>query len=172
MEPAGLFRSDDRGATWEHVAGLTEHPSRPEWLPGNGGLILHTIVPHPTDHDRLWVGISSVGVFETQDGGATWATRNTGVRADFYPGRRPSSASASTSSRSPPVSPSICTSRTTAACTARSTAARTWQEITGSLPSDFGFAMAAHPRDPTMAWTIPLNPPDKGRTMPEGAAAV
>ena len=71
VEPAGLFRSADRGATWEHVRGLTEHPSRPEWQPGNGGLILHTIVPHPTDHDRLWVGISSVGVFETRDGGAT-----------------------------------------------------------------------------------------------------
>ncbi len=89
VEPAGLFRSTDRGATWEHVTGLTEHPSRPEWVPGNGGLILHTIVPHPTDHDRLWVGISSVGVFETHDGGASWATRNQGVRADFYPGPPP-----------------------------------------------------------------------------------
>ena len=56
VEPAGLFRSTDGGATWSHVEGLTNHPSRPEWVPGAGGLILHTIVPHPTDPDRLWVG--------------------------------------------------------------------------------------------------------------------
>ena len=99
VEPAGLFRSRDGGATWEHVEGLTNHPSRPEWQPGAGGLILHSIVPHPTDPDRLWVGISAVGVFETQDGGATWATRNKGVRAEFMPETAyPDSGSASTSS--------------------------------------------------------------------------
>ena len=65
VEPAGLFRSTDRGATWEHVRGLTEHESRPTWQPGAGGLILHTIVPHPTDPARTWVGISAVGVFES-----------------------------------------------------------------------------------------------------------
>ena len=89
VEPAGLFRSDDGGATWSHVAGLTEHPSRPEWQPGNGGLILHTIVPHATDPRRMWVGISAVGTFETRDGGATWETRNRGVRADFVPDPAP-----------------------------------------------------------------------------------
>ncbi len=54
VEPAGLFRSRDGGKTWTHVEGLTNHPTRPTWQPGNGGLILHTIVPHPTDRDRLW----------------------------------------------------------------------------------------------------------------------
>ena len=69
VEPAGLFRSDDGGATWRHIEGLTNHPTRPTWGPGAGGLILHTIIPHPTDTDRTWVGISAVGVFETRDGG-------------------------------------------------------------------------------------------------------
>src|SRR5512146_1159268 len=69
VEPAGLFRSTDGGATWAHVEGLTNPPPRPEWQPGNGGLILHSIVPHRTDRDRLWVGISAVGAFETRDGG-------------------------------------------------------------------------------------------------------
>ncbi|HEX7473800.1 MAG TPA: hypothetical protein VF323_12015, partial [Candidatus Limnocylindrales bacterium] len=87
--PAGLFKSDDGGRTWAHVEGLTNHPSRPTWQPGAGGLILHSIVPHPTNPDRMWVAISSVGTFETQDGGATWEPRNTSVRACFMPDQYP-----------------------------------------------------------------------------------
>jgi photosystem II stability/assembly factor-like uncharacterized protein len=72
VEPAGLFRSDDEGATWSHVSGLRDHPSQPSWQPGAGGLICHTIVPHPTDAARMWVAISAVGTFATEDDGATW----------------------------------------------------------------------------------------------------
>ncbi len=98
VEPAGLFRSRDRGASWEHVEGLTNHRTRAAWEPGAGGLILHSIVPHRDGPDRMWVGISAVGVFETRDGGTTWETRNTGVRAGFQPETStPSSASACTS---------------------------------------------------------------------------
>ena len=172
VEPAGLFRSTDQGATWEHVKGLTEHPSRPEWQPGNGGLILHTIVPHPTDHDRVWVGISSVGVFETRDGGATWLTRNQGVRADFYPGPPPEYGQCVHKFTLAAGEPEHLYQQNHCGMYRSLDGGATWQEITGSLPSDFGFVMSAHPRDPKMAWTIPLSPPEKGRTMPEGAAAV
>ena len=89
VEPAGLFRSSDGGRTWAHVEGLRAHPSRPEWQPGNGGLICHTVVPDPGDPAHLWVGISAVGVFETRDAGTTWTTRNRGIRADFIPGPAP-----------------------------------------------------------------------------------
>ena len=88
-EPAGLFRSDDGGATWTHVSGLRDHPSRPGWEPGAGGLICHTIVPHPTDPARMWVAISAVGTFATEDGGATWEARNRGVVACFQPDPHP-----------------------------------------------------------------------------------
>src|SRR4029079_6695861 len=88
VEPAGLFRSSDGCATWSHVEGLTNHPTRPTWGPGAGGLILHTLIPHPTDPDRVWVGISAVGVFETRDGGTSWAARNVGVGAQFKPEKR------------------------------------------------------------------------------------
>ena len=91
--------------------------------------------PPPEDPDRLWVGISAVGAFETRDGGATWETRNKGVRADFQPDDPTrSSGSASTSSSWPPTAASTCTSRTTAASTAPRTAARQWEEITAGLP--------------------------------------
>jgi photosystem II stability/assembly factor-like uncharacterized protein len=172
VEPAGLFRSVDRGQTWQHVEGLTGHPSRPEWVGGNGGLILHTIVPHPTDPARLWVGISAVGVFETRDGGATWLTRNRGVRADFSPQRYPDFGQ--------------CVHKLVLAADGterlyqqnhcgvyRSTnGGIDWDEITEGLPSQFGFAMTAHPRDPQTAWTIPLTEPEAGRMMPGARAAV
>ena len=85
VEPAGLFKSTDGGETWTHVAGLRQHPSRAQWQPGGGGLILHSIVPHPDDAKKVWVGISSAGVFHTADGGATWEPRNRGTRADYNP---------------------------------------------------------------------------------------
>jgi photosystem II stability/assembly factor-like uncharacterized protein len=75
VEPAGLFKSEDGGATWAHAAGLREHPSRPTWRETGGGLCLHTILAHPTDPQQLWVGVSSGGVFHTRNGGATWDRR-------------------------------------------------------------------------------------------------
>ena len=173
VEPAGLFRSDDGGVTWSHVAGLREHPSTPGWQPGAGGLILHSIVPHPTDPARMWVGISAVGVFHTADGGATWEAAEQGrARRRASPTSIPRPASASTSSGSIPTGPRCSTSRTTRAPTAPTTAALSWQDINDGLPSHFGFALAVHPHDPRTIWTVPLNGDDRGRYMPDGRAAV
>ena len=172
VEPAGLFRSRDDGATWEHIEGLTNHPTRSEWQAGAGGLILHSIVPHREDGDRVWVGISSVGAFETQDGGVTWDTRNSGVRAEFSPERYPVYGQ--------------CVHKLVMAADGgehlyqqnhcgvyRSVdGGKSWDEITAGLPSDFGFPMAAHPRDPMTVWTIPLNGADQGRYVPDGSAGV
>jgi photosystem II stability/assembly factor-like uncharacterized protein len=174
VEPAGLFKSRDGGATWHHVEGLTNHPSRPEWQPGNGGLILHSIVPHPTDADRVWVGISSVGAFETRDGGATWETRNRGVRAGFMPEGQ----------QYPEFGQ--CVHKLVMAADGgehlyqqnhcgvyrSNDGGRQWEEITAGLPTEFGFPMGAHPRDPKTVWTIPLTEPQDGRLMPDGHAAV
>lgn len=170
--PAGLFRSEDGAQTWKHVEGLTNHPSRPSWQPGAGGLILHTIVPHPSDSKRMWVAISAVGTFETTDDGQTWAARNSGVRADFMPKPWPETG--------------FCVHKLVKAAgdledlyqqnhcgVYRSgDGGRTWDEITEGLPSEFGFAMVAHPRDPKTAWVIPLTGPEEGRYMPDGSMAV
>lgn len=77
---AAIFRSDDGGESWHELVGLQHHPSREHWAPGAGGMCLHTILPHPTDPARMWVGMSAVGVFETTDGGATWQTRHDGLK--------------------------------------------------------------------------------------------
>jgi photosystem II stability/assembly factor-like uncharacterized protein len=171
VEPAGLFRSDDAGRSWSHVRALTDHPTRPEWQPGNGGLILHSIIVDPGDAQRQWVGISSVGVFATEDGGATWDVRNRGVRADFDPNPDPEFGQ--------------CVHKVYLAADGDTLfqqnhcgvyrsddAGRSWTEITNGLPSDFGFPMVGHPRQADTAWVIPLNGADRGRFMPDGKGAV
>ncbi len=79
VDEAALYRSDDDGESWREVEGLTRHPSRPHWMPGFGGLCLHTILSDPADPRRIWVGISAVGVFGTTDGGETWTALNRGL---------------------------------------------------------------------------------------------
>lgn len=85
VSEAGLFRSNDRGESWEPVRGLNEHPTRDVWLPGAGGLGLHAILVDDDDPRRMWVGISSAGVFRTDDGGETWEQKDDGVAPDIAP---------------------------------------------------------------------------------------
>jgi photosystem II stability/assembly factor-like uncharacterized protein len=170
--PAGLFRSDDSGRTWTHVEGLTNHPTRPTWQPGAGGLILHSIVPHPTDRDRMWVAISAVGTFETRDGGASWEPRNKGVRADFMPEPWPETGFCVHKLVMAAGEPEHLYQQNHCGVYRSLDGGFAWQEITGALPSDFGFPMVAHPSDPSTAWVIPHTAPDKGRFMPDGQAAV
>lgn len=79
VEEAGIFVSRDRGTTWRELDGLTKHPTRPGWFPGAGGMCLHTILIDPRDSRRMWVAMSAVGVFRTEDGGSTWTPRNQGL---------------------------------------------------------------------------------------------
>lgn len=172
VEPAGLFRSDDRGETWTHVEGLREHPSRPEWVGGAGGLILHSIALDPTNTDHMWVGISSVGAFETTDGGATWDTRNKGVRADFYPGPSPDFGQCVHKLHVDPTNPERLFQQNHCGVYRSDDGGSTWTEITGDLPSDFGFPLLIHQNDPSTIWVVPHTGPEAGRHMIDGHAAV
>jgi len=172
VEPAGLFRSGDGGETWEHVKGLRDHPSRPEWQPGGGGLILHTIVPHPSDRERMWVGISAVGTFETRDGGATWETRNKGVRAGYMPDPYPEFGQCVHKIAMSAGQPDRLIQQNHSGVFRTADGGATWEDANNGLPSTFGFPIATHPREPDTAWVVPLNGDDRGRYMPDGAAAV
>jgi photosystem II stability/assembly factor-like uncharacterized protein len=172
VEPAGLFRSADGGITWSHVEGLRDHPTRPGWQPGNGGLILHTIIPHATDSDRLWIGISAVGVFETRDGGETWEPRNAGVRADFFPDPHPVTGQCVHKFAAAAGQPETFYQQNHCGVYRTDDGGEQWTEITAGLPGQFGFPLVTHPRDPDTAWVIPLNGDDQGRYMPDASAAV
>ncbi len=172
VEPAGLFRSDDGGMSWTHVAGLREHPSRPQWQPGNGGLCLHSIVAHPTDGQRMWVGISAVGTFETTDGGRSWEARNRGVRADFVPGPPPEFGQCVHKLGLHPAQAETLYQQNHCGVYRSDDGGRQWTEITAGLPSQFGFPLAVHPHDAQTVYVIPLNGDDRGRHMIDGSAAV
>lgn len=173
-EPAGLFRSTDHGETWTHVAGLRAHPSRPEWQPGGGGLILHHIVTHPDDARKLWVGISSAGVFHSADGGATWEPRNRGTRADFNPEdqRYPEIGQCVHSLVLAPGGADRLYQQNHCGMYRSDDGGQRWTSIEAGLPSTFGFPAAVHPRDPDTLYLLPLNGDIQGRYMPEAKAAV
>ena len=174
VEPAGLFRSEDGGVHWHHIAGLREHPSRPQWQPGGGGLILHAIVPHPTDPLQLWVGISTAGVFHTADGGVSWQPRNTGVRCDFLPeGQRyPEFGQCVHGLAIAPGMPNRLYQQNHCGMYRSDDGGLNWQSIEAGLPSSFGFPAAVHPRDPETLFLLPLNGDSTGRYMPDAKAAV
>lgn len=172
-EPAGLFESRDDGETWSHVRGLTDHPSRPEWVPGGGGLILHHIVPHPADPDRIWTAISVAGVFHTQDGGKSWTPRNQGTRCDFMGtgATYPEHGQCVHSLAMAKTQPDRLYQQNHCGMYRTDDGGLNWTSIENGLPSDFGFASATHPTDPDTAWLLPLVGAEH-RYAPDGRLAV
>jgi hypothetical protein len=174
VEPAGLFRSDDGALSWRHVMGLRDHPSRPQWQPGGGGLILHSLVLHPSDDRQLWVAISSAGVFHTADGGASWEPRNRGTRADFLPEGQnyPEYGQCVHCLVMAQGIPDRLYQQNHCGMYRSEDGGRHWDSIEAGLPSSFGFPAAVHPRDPATLYLLPLNGDTAGRYVPDARAAV
>jgi photosystem II stability/assembly factor-like uncharacterized protein len=166
VAPAALFRTEDAGQTWREVTTLRQHPSRPHWHPGAGGLCLHSIAIDPANSQRMYVGISAVGVFRTDDGGTMWKTVNKGTRAEFLPERYPEYGQCVHKLLLPPGHSSPLFQQNHCGVYRSADAGESWQEITAGLPSDFGFPLAIHPRHPETIYVIPLKgaefrcPPD------------
>ncbi|MBA4149245.1 MAG: exo-alpha-sialidase [Verrucomicrobia bacterium] len=170
IAPAALFRSDDAGETWSEVRALSMHPTRPEWQPGAGGLCLHSIVLDPSNPDRMFVGISAVGVFRTEDDGKTWIPKNRGTRAEFMPNKYPEYGQCVHKLLMSPGS-SLLFQQNHCGVYGSADGGDTWDEITKGLPSDFGFPLAIHPREPKTIYVIPLQGAEF-RCPPEGKLRV
>jgi serine/threonine protein kinase len=171
VEPAALFESQDAGESWSLVRGLFDHPHRPRWMPGMGGLCLHTILQHPTDPGRMHVGISAAGVYRTEDAGRTWQARNRGIRVTFMPERFPEFGQCVHKIVRHPDRPDRLFLQNHWGLYRSDDGAYTWQDIAHGLPSDFGFAMATHPHDPDCIYIVPMES-DEFRCTPEGRVRV
>lgn len=174
VEPAGLFRSRDGGASWTPVAGLNDHATRAAWQPGAGGLILHHIVADPAEPRRLWVAISTAGVFFSADGGETWEPRNGGTRMDYAPEdqRYPEFGQCVHALTLAAGSADRLYQQNHCGMYRSDDGGQHWVSIEAGLPSTFGFPAVAHPRDAETLWLFPLNGDQAGRFAPDASAAV
>ena len=154
IDPAGLFASDDGGASWQDVTALNEHPTRVAWEPSRGIFAVHSVCIDPSDPLRLVVAISAGGAYRSEDGGNTFSPANVGVRAENLPERYPEAGH-----NVHRIVLHAATGRLYRQCyngTYRSDDwARSWTEITAGLPSDFGYAIACDPRDADVVFQIP-----------------
>jgi photosystem II stability/assembly factor-like uncharacterized protein len=170
-EPASLFISKDAGATWSLCRGLYDHPHRPKWQPGGGGLCLHTVLPHPTRAETVHVAISTAGVYRSDDGGQTWRTAHKGVRAQYLPDPHPEFGQCVHKVVRHPAHPDRLFLQNHWGLYRTDDGGGSWRDIANGVPSDFGFAMEVHPHEPDTVFIVPLES-DEFRCTPEGRLRV
>jgi serine/threonine protein kinase len=156
VEPAALFETRDAGESWSLVRGLFDHPHRPRWMPGNGGLALHTVVLDPADNQRMYVAISAGGVYRTSDGGRSWTPQNQGIRAVTMPDRYPEFGQCVHKIVMHPARPERLYLQSHWGLYRSDNFAENWTDIANGVPSDFGFAMLTHPRNPDWVYVVPV----------------
>ena len=171
VERAGIFKSEDGGANWSGLAGLHNHPHVPTWEPGGGGLCLHTIVRHLDDPDRMWVAISTGGVYRTDDGGRSWNPKNVGISAVFMPDPYPEYGQCVHKIAMATGQPDTLYAQNHGGVYRSDDGGDQWNDIAPGLPSDFGFPLVTHPHDPDSVYVVPLAA-DTARYVPEGKMAV
>jgi len=166
VEDAALFRSADGARTWHELPGLRGHGSGSRWQPGAGGLCLHTIVLDPADPKRMFIAISAAGAFRTDDGGQTWRAINRGLRSEGIPDPDAEVGHCVHRIAMHPSRPSVLFMQKHWDVMRTDDAGESWHEISGDLPSDFGFPIAVHPHEPDTAYVVPITsdsyhfPPD------------
>lgn len=171
VEDAALFRSADAGQTWEELPGLRSHDTGDQWTPGAGGLCLHTIILDPSDPDRIYVAISAAGAFRTDDGGKTWKSITKGLKSNFLPEPEAEIGHCVHHVAMHPSQPGVLYMQKHWDVMRSDNAGDMWYEVSGDLPSDFGFVVDVHAHEPETIYVVPIES-DSLHYPPEGKLRV
>ena len=171
VEDAALFRSTDGGESWHELAGLRGHDTGAEWAPGAGGMCLHTILLDPRDPQRMFVAISAAGSFRTEDGGRIWTTINRGLHSAFLPDPTAEIGHCVHRLALHPSNPDRLFMQKHWDVMRSDDAGANWYEVSGNLPSDFGFPIHVHAHEPETVYVVPIKS-DSEHYPPEGKLRV
>jgi photosystem II stability/assembly factor-like uncharacterized protein len=165
-EDAALFRTTDGGQTWHELAGLRGHGTGPQWQPGAGGMCLHTIIIDPQNHERMYVAISAAGAFRTDDGGKTWRPINHGLHSQYIPDPTAEVGHCVHHVAMHPSRPDVLFMQKHWDVMRSDDGGGSWREVSGNLPTDFGFVIDVHAHEPETIYVVPIKsdaehyPPD------------
>jgi photosystem II stability/assembly factor-like uncharacterized protein len=171
VEDAALFRSADGGVTWTELSGLRKHGSGPRWAPGAGGMCLHTIILDPSNVQRMYVAISAAGTFRTDDGGDTWTVINQGLRSEFLPDPTAEVGHCVHHVAMHPARPQSLFMQKHWDVMRSDDGGDNWREISGNLPTDFGFVIDVHAHEPETLYVVPITS-DSHHFVPDGKLRV
>ncbi|HMD15620.1 MAG TPA: hypothetical protein VKH18_03055 [Terriglobales bacterium] len=171
VEDAALFRSTDGGQNWQEFAGLRGHGTGPKWQPGAGGMCLHTIILDPSNPNRIFIAISAAGAFRTDDGGKTWRPINKGLYSQYIPDPRAEIGHCVHHVAMNPSRPNVLFMQKHWDVMRSNDAGDNWQEISGDLPTDFGFVIDVHAHEPETIYVVPIKS-DSEHFVPDGKLRV
>jgi photosystem II stability/assembly factor-like uncharacterized protein len=171
VEDAALFRTTDGAHTWKEVAGLRGHGTGPKWQPGAGGLCLHTIILDAKNPKRIFVAISAAGAFRTDDGGTTWRPINRGLHSPYIPDPNAEIGHCVHHIAMHPARPGVLFMQKHWDVMRSDNAGDSWQEVSGNLPTDFGFVIDVHAHEPETIYVVPIKS-DGEHFVPEGKLRV
>jgi photosystem II stability/assembly factor-like uncharacterized protein len=171
VEDAALFRTTDGGASWHEMPGLRNHSSGSHWAPGAGGLCLHTILVDPAKADRIFIAISAAGAFRTDDGGKNWTPINKGLHSQYIPDPTAEVGHCVHRIAMHRLRPNVLFMQKHWDVLRTDNAGDSWTEVSGNLPTDFGFAIDVHAHEPETIYVVPIKS-DSEHYPPDGQLRV
>ena len=171
VEDAALFRSTDGGKSWHELSGLRGHGTGPGWQPGAGGMCLHTIILDPKNPNRVFIAISAAGAFRTDDGGKTWKPINRGLYSQYIPDPRAEVGHCVHHIAMNPSRPGILFMQKHWDIMRSDDAGENWREVSGNVPTDFGFVIDVHAHEPETIYVVPIKS-DGEHFVPDGRLRV